>query len=166
MTRLWHAVWSSLYSTVLASMSWTWLASMQMHAHTLFSHWYVPSQSLILLFHTSRFAKEYSTSPGRGYGSGVIQVLKKLASPQLSDVYQPARDQFNGRGSFGNGGAMRAAPFALAFPSLADVKRVSQVRAQLFWQYQQSLCQRSWRFYHLGLIDALFSCSLPAWVPR
>lgn len=75
--------------------------------------------------HPSRFAKEYSASPGRGYGSGVIQVLKKLSSPQLSDVYQPARDQFNGRGSFGNGGAMRAAPFALAFPEMADVKRVS-----------------------------------------
>lgn len=76
----------------------------------------------------SRFAKEYSASPGRGYGSGVIQVLKKLSSPHLSDVYQPARDQFNGRGSFGNGGAMRAAPFALAFPDLADVKRVSRGR--------------------------------------
>lgn len=72
-----------------------------------------------------RFAKEYSTSPGRGYGNGVIQVLKKLSSFQLSDVYQPARDQFNGRGSFGNGGAMRTAPFALTFPDRADVKRVS-----------------------------------------
>ncbi|KAM3833893.1 ADP-ribosylhydrolase ARH3-like [Diretmus argenteus] len=70
-----------------------------------------------------RFAKEYSVSPGRGYGSGVIQVLKKLSSPQLSDVFQPARDQFNGRGSFGNGGAMRVAPFALAFPDYTDVKR-------------------------------------------
>ncbi|XP_028995285.1 ADP-ribosylhydrolase ARH3 [Betta splendens] len=78
-----------------------------------------------------RFAKEYSSSPGRGYGSGVIQVLKKLSSPQLSDVYQPARDQFNGRGSFGNGGAMRAAPFALAFPDLADVKRFARLGAML-----------------------------------
>ena len=52
-------------------------------------------------------------------------MLKKLSSPQLSDVYRPARDQFNGRGSFGNGGAMRAAPFALAFPDPADVKKVS-----------------------------------------
>ncbi|KAF0044657.1 hypothetical protein F2P81_003815 [Scophthalmus maximus] len=78
-----------------------------------------------------RFAKEYSTSPGRGYGSGVIQVLKKLSSPHLSDVYQPARDQFNGRGSFGNGGAMRAAPFALAFPELADVKRFARLGAML-----------------------------------
>lgn len=80
-----------------------------------------------LMSHPSRFAKEYSASPGRGYGNGVIQVLKKLSSPQLTDVYQPARAQFNGRGSFGNGGAMRAAPFALAFPDLLDVKRVSFV---------------------------------------
>lgn len=72
-----------------------------------------------------RFAKEYSLSPGRGYGSGVIQVLKKLASPHLNDVFQPARAQFSGRGSFGNGGAMRAAPFALAFSNPADVRRVS-----------------------------------------
>nr|XP_057947342.1 ADP-ribosylhydrolase ARH3 [Doryrhamphus excisus] len=78
-----------------------------------------------------RFAKEYSLSPGRGYGSGVIQVLKKLASPQLTDVYQPARDQFNGRGSFGNGGAMRAAPFALAFPDPADVKKFARLGAML-----------------------------------
>ncbi|XP_077433151.1 ADP-ribosylhydrolase ARH3 [Vanacampus margaritifer] len=78
-----------------------------------------------------RFAKEYSVSPGRGYGSGVIQVLKKLASPHLTDVYQPARDQFNGRGSFGNGGAMRAAPFALAFPNLADVKKFARLGAML-----------------------------------
>ncbi|KAG7281252.1 hypothetical protein CRUP_019777 [Coryphaenoides rupestris] len=78
-----------------------------------------------------RFAKEYSLAPGRGYGSGVIQVLKKLSSSQLSDVYQPARDQFNGRGSFGNGGAMRVAPFALAFPDLADVKKYSRSGALL-----------------------------------
>ncbi|KAM3594172.1 uncharacterized protein V6R79_003564 [Siganus canaliculatus] len=78
-----------------------------------------------------RFAKEYSASPGRGYGAGVIQVLKKLSSPQLSDVYQPARDQFSGRGSFGNGGAMRAAPFALAFPDQADVRRFAHLGATL-----------------------------------
>ncbi|MCJ8736995.1 hypothetical protein PDJAM_G00018790 [Pangasius djambal] len=77
------------------------------------------------------FAKEYSLAPGRGYGSGVIQVLRKLASPQLSDVFQPARAQFGGRGSFGNGGAMRAAPFALAFRSAADVSRYARFGAML-----------------------------------
>ncbi|XP_066540135.1 ADP-ribosylhydrolase ARH3 isoform X2 [Hoplias malabaricus] len=78
-----------------------------------------------------RFAKEYSLSPGRGYGSGVIQVLQKLASPQLSDVFQPARAQFGGRGSFGNGGAMRAAPFALAFRNTADVRQYTKLGAMI-----------------------------------
>jgi len=31
----------------------------------------------------------------------------------ITDVYQPAAEQFNGRGSFGNGSAMRVAPVAL-----------------------------------------------------
>lgn len=78
-----------------------------------------------------RFAEEYSLSPGRGYGSGVIQVLKKLRVPKLNDVFQPARAQFNGRGSFGNGGAMRAAPFALAYSNPGDVKRYARLGAML-----------------------------------
>lgn len=110
-------------------MSGTWLASKPTHTaeHSLKVPVFEALQidSLAGIPHVNRFAKEYSASPSRGYGSGVIQVLKKLASPQLSDVFQPARDQFNGRGSFGNGGAMRAVPFALAFPNLADVKKVT-----------------------------------------
>ncbi|KAI2654447.1 poly(ADP-ribose) glycohydrolase ARH3 [Labeo rohita] len=78
-----------------------------------------------------RFAKEFNFAPGRGYGSGVIQVLRKLASPHLKDVFQPAQVQFGGRGSFGNGGAMRAAPFALAFRSRADVCKYSRLGAML-----------------------------------
>uniref|UniRef100_A0A8C9SIP9 ADP-ribosylhydrolase ARH3 n=1 Tax=Scleropages formosus TaxID=113540 RepID=A0A8C9SIP9_SCLFO len=78
-----------------------------------------------------RFAEEYRSAPGRGYGSGVVQVLQKLASPRLSDVFQPARAQFGGRGSFGNGGAMRSAPFALAFSDPAQVKKYSRLGAML-----------------------------------
>ncbi|KAG9333317.1 hypothetical protein AGOR_G00101620 [Albula goreensis] len=78
-----------------------------------------------------RFAEEYRQAPGRGYGSGVVQVLRKLSSPRLSDVFQPARAQFGGRGSFGNGGAMRSAPFALAFRNLPDVKRYARLGAML-----------------------------------
>lgn len=52
-------------------------------------------------------------------------MLRKLASPHLNDVFQPARAQFSGHGSFGNGGAMRAAPFALAFSNQVDIRRVS-----------------------------------------
>ncbi|TRY55400.1 hypothetical protein DNTS_034416 [Danionella cerebrum] len=78
-----------------------------------------------------RFAKEFKNQPNRGYGSGVVQVLRKLASPTLMDVFQPARAQFSGRGSFGNGGAMRAAPFALAFRNIADVRKYSRLGAML-----------------------------------
>ncbi|KAK2843281.1 hypothetical protein Q7C36_011496 [Tachysurus vachellii] len=78
-----------------------------------------------------RFAKEYSLAPGRGYGAGVVQVLRKLASPQLSDVFQPARAQFGGRGSFGNGGAMRAAPIALVYRNIADVRKYAGFGAML-----------------------------------
>ena len=31
----------------------------------------------------------------------------------IDDVYQPAAEQFSGKGSFGNGSAMRVAPVAL-----------------------------------------------------
>lgn len=93
-------------------------------------------------FHTSlllplqyRFAKEYSLAPGRGYGAGVVQVLRKLASPQLSDVFQPARAQFGGRGSFGNGGAMRTAPIALVFRNIADVRKVRARLLILFYPF-------------------------------
>ncbi|XP_028674631.1 ADP-ribosylhydrolase ARH3 [Erpetoichthys calabaricus] len=78
-----------------------------------------------------RFAEEYRRSPHRGYGAGVIRVFKKLLNPKCSDVFQPAREQFNGKGSFGNGGAMRAAPFALAYPDIHDVKKYARRCAQL-----------------------------------
>ncbi|XP_066573256.1 ADP-ribosylhydrolase ARH3 [Amia ocellicauda] len=78
-----------------------------------------------------RFAEEYRQSPARGYGAGVVAVLRRLLSPPLGDVFQPATLQFGGRGSFGNGGAMRATPFALAFPNAQDVERFSRLGALL-----------------------------------
>ncbi|MBN3319565.1 ARHL2 glycohydrolase, partial [Atractosteus spatula] len=78
-----------------------------------------------------RFAEEYRQAPARGYGAGVVSVLKRLSSPRLGDVFQPARQQFGGRGSFGNGGAMRAAPFGLVFPDPEAVKRFSRLGAML-----------------------------------
>ena len=60
-----------------------------------------------------RFAKEFEKEPGRGYGGNVITVLRALADPNLKDLFQPAREQFNGTGSYGNGGGMRIAPLGL-----------------------------------------------------
>nr|XP_021502318.1 poly(ADP-ribose) glycohydrolase ARH3 isoform X2 [Meriones unguiculatus]XP_021502322.1 poly(ADP-ribose) glycohydrolase ARH3 isoform X2 [Meriones unguiculatus] len=78
-----------------------------------------------------RFAQEYKKDPDRGYGAGVITVFKKLLSPKCRDVYEPARAQFNGKGSYGNGGAMRVAGIPLAYSSIQDVQKFARLSAQL-----------------------------------
>ncbi|XP_036877153.1 ADP-ribosylhydrolase ARH3 isoform X2 [Manis javanica] len=78
-----------------------------------------------------RFAQEYKKDPDRGYGAGVITVFRKLLSPKCRDVYEPAQAQFNGKGSYGNGGAMRVAGISLAYSSVQDVQKFARLSAQL-----------------------------------
>ncbi|XP_037089173.1 ADP-ribose glycohydrolase ARH3-like [Pollicipes pollicipes] len=77
----------------------------------------------------TRSVKEYFTEPGRGYGSNVPVVFGNLRKQECEQPFLPAREQFNGRGSFGNGGAMRVAPVALFchnnVQSLIDVAKKS-----------------------------------------
>jgi len=60
-----------------------------------------------------RFVKEYFSDPRRGYGQHVVQVFHKLRAQNFEDPFGPAKEQFDGLGSYGNGGAMRVAPLAL-----------------------------------------------------
>ncbi|XP_023240376.1 poly(ADP-ribose) glycohydrolase ARH3-like [Centruroides sculpturatus] len=60
-----------------------------------------------------KFTEEYFRDPNRGYGSNVVKVFGKLKDDDYRDVFGPAREQFEGRGSYGNGAAMRTAPLAL-----------------------------------------------------
>jgi poly(ADP-ribose) glycohydrolase ARH3 len=64
--------------------------------------------------------KESVEKPRRGYGANTSQVLQKLRVSKFADVYAPAREQFGGFGSFGNGGAIRVAPVALYFHGHKD----------------------------------------------
>ncbi|XP_064465926.1 ADP-ribosylhydrolase ARH3-like [Ornithodoros turicata] len=68
-------------------------------------------------FHASdlarRFTTEYYDQPKRGYGMNVVDVFHALKKNNFEDPYGPAKDQFQGKGSYGNGGAMRVAPVAL-----------------------------------------------------
>lgn len=80
----------------------------------------------------TRFAEEYKKEPNRGYGMAVVNVFKKLLSPKCSDVFEPARAQFNGKGSYGNGGAMRVAGIPLLYSDIQDVKKVTE-HSGLFW---------------------------------
>lgn len=62
---------------------------------------------------SKRFAEEYLKDPGRGYGGNIPTVFKELEKTKYEDPFGPASKQFNGGGSYGNGGAMRIAPAAL-----------------------------------------------------
>jgi len=57
--------------------------------------------------------KEFTKDPFRGYGANVITVFADLTNENCKEPYGPATRQFNGNGSYGNGGAMRVSPAAL-----------------------------------------------------
>uniref|UniRef100_A0A0P4VID6 ADP-ribosylhydrolase ARH3 n=1 Tax=Rhodnius neglectus TaxID=72488 RepID=A0A0P4VID6_9HEMI len=60
-----------------------------------------------------RFVSEYFKEPRRGYGGSVVDIFNKLKASKLEDIWLPAREQFSGLGSFGNGAAMRVSPIGL-----------------------------------------------------
>ena len=63
---------------------------------------------------------EFYAHPRRGYGSNITDVFKVLKRENCKDPYGPGRLQFAGRGSYGNGSAMRIAPVALFCHSNSD----------------------------------------------
>lgn len=72
-----------------------------------------------------QYVETYFREPMRGYGGSVATVFKKLKE-SYDDVTLPAREQFYGRGSYGNGAAMRVSPLALFYHNdLELLKRVS-----------------------------------------
>ncbi|CRK91916.1 CLUMA_CG005535, isoform A [Clunio marinus] len=67
------------------------------------------------------FVKEYcSSTTSRGYGDGVQRLLVTLRKEKFEDLLGPARNQFNGTGSFGNGAAMRISPVSLYCVNKSD----------------------------------------------
>lgn len=59
------------------------------------------------------FARTYRADPSRGYGAGAHRYFRAVAAG--SAWRDAAQDLFNGQGSLGNGGAMRAAPVGAWF---------------------------------------------------
>lgn len=59
------------------------------------------------------FAQRYTQDPDRGYGPAQHTLLSDIH--QGADWQVRSQELFNGRGSFGNGGAMRAAPVGAWF---------------------------------------------------
>ncbi|MEM6257458.1 MAG: ADP-ribosylglycohydrolase family protein [Planctomycetota bacterium] len=73
----------------------------------------------------AHFADEYNTSPHRGYGAGAHGLLAALAGGEDWRIEAPA--MFEGTGSMGNGGAMRAAPIGGYFAD--DLDKVAEQAA-------------------------------------
>ncbi len=64
------------------------------------------------------FCRRYAKDPARGYGAGAHRLLSELA---MGEPWQTAsKALFEGMGSFGNGGAMRAAPIGAFFADDLD----------------------------------------------
>ncbi|KAM4796662.1 ADP-ribosylhydrolase ARH3 [Rhinophrynus dorsalis] len=78
-----------------------------------------------------RFTSEYNTDPDRGYGMGVVHVFEKLDSGEYKSVFTPAKEQFGGKGSFGNGAAMRVVGIPLAYPNIQDTILYAKTSGEL-----------------------------------
>jgi len=64
------------------------------------------------------FARRYAAEPARGYGSGAHTVLQLIGSGMPH--HAAAKELFDGQGSCGNGGGMRAAPIGAYFADDLD----------------------------------------------
>lgn len=76
------------------------------------------------------FTAEYFRSPNRGYGQAVETVFRRLKGANFEDILGPARNQFDGLGSYGNGAAMRISPLALFCAQKPTEELVTMVRGQ------------------------------------
>ncbi|KAJ8316857.1 hypothetical protein KUTeg_004761 [Tegillarca granosa] len=71
---------------------------------------------------TAMARNEYFAEPHRGYGASVGVVFQSLKECDCLDLYGPASRQFDGSGSYGNGGAMRISPLAFNISSETEDK--------------------------------------------
>lgn len=84
-------------------------------AHVLHRYGRIDQDALAALF-----GQRFLAAPERGYGAVAYWILSRIS---IGDRWQDvARTPFDGRGSLGNGGAMRVAPLGVYFA--ADLDRV------------------------------------------
>jgi ADP-ribosylglycohydrolase len=73
------------------------------------------------------FARRFQRDRNRGYGAGAYRLLTRVAFG--ASWREEARGLFGGKGSFGNGAAMRAAPIGAFFAPDLDRVRVEALRS-------------------------------------
>lgn len=75
------------------------------------------------------FEEEFFRDPSRGYGQAVGSVFRRLRDENPEDVTLPARSQFDGQGSYGNGAAMRISPLALFSENSLELQEIARQNA-------------------------------------
>lgn len=74
-------------------------------------------------FYVDSFVQTLIDDPDRGYSDSIIQVLLELRrQTEAEDHFAPAKRLFDGKGSQGNGGAMRIAPLAIYYYFERDIQ--------------------------------------------
>lgn len=99
------------------------------------------------------FAKRFIADPGRGYGGGAVELLKRIHAEE--DWETVSRSLFGGSGSFGNGGAMRVAPLGAWFAD--DVSEMI---------HQAKLSAEVTHSHHEGQVGAIAIALAASWVVR
>ena len=79
------------------------------------------------------FAEEFNRQPGRGYGMAASELLPRLHKDKdlSNDPFHEASLLFNGRGSYGNGAAMRVSPVALFAANMDQCIELAEKQAKL-----------------------------------
>lgn len=86
---------------------------------------------------SSAFVAHYQREPGRGYGAGTAALLTRLAAG--ADWRSESAAQFGGRGSWGNGAAMRSAPFGLWATEPEEAAELAASAAQVTHRHRHGV---------------------------
>ncbi|CAG0878888.1 unnamed protein product [Darwinula stevensoni] len=95
------------------------------------------------------FVECYEDEPDRGYGANVGKVFKVLRATSFQNPFLPAREQFAGGGSYGNGAAMRVSPVGLFYSRDSEESEAIKVAKM------QSLVTHA---HPLGYFGAILMC--------
>jgi poly(ADP-ribose) glycohydrolase ARH3 len=77
-----------------------------------------------------RFKENFNREPWRGYGPGPARIFSMVKRSHLTYL-EAAKSLFRGKGSFGNGASMRAAPLGLFFHNSANLYEKASLSASV-----------------------------------
>jgi len=122
--------------------------------------WLIENKGEDLVDLSKRFTERYfKDGAGANYGNNVVHVFAQLQDTNYEDPLQPAKKQFGGLGSFGNGAAMRIAPVPLfTFPDIEKTTSLASKQATI--THANEMAQHGAVFLALAIRRSLLSESI------